>query len=122
MPKVKDQGSARRQREFRVRRKQRDKLVDEVFMATMKAEGGVQWTLDAVKYEADAVNPLGDGLKITWLLSKEARDTLREYADSERGLTFDAMLQEMDAKLLVWFVQIGLIQHDYRLKEGTDGN
>ena len=123
MPKVKDKTNAKRQRDFQARRKERNQVVDEVFKAAIKAEGGFQWTLDAVNYEADAVNPLGAGLKITWLLSEQARETrLREYADKERGLTFDAMLREMDAKLLVWFVRIGFIQHDYRLKEETDGN
>ena len=106
----------------RQRVKERNQKVDEVFKAVIEAEGGVQWTLDAVDYDADAVNPLGDGLKITWHLSKQVRETLMEWANKERGLTFDAFLREMDARLLVWLVQRGSIQHDYRLKEEPDGN
>lgn len=107
--------------QHRQRRKERDAMIDEVFTEAVKAQGGVQWTLDAVNYVADAPNPLGAGLKITWHLSKQALETLREYADKERRLTFDAMLREMDAKLLVWFVRIGFIQHDYRFKGVSDG-
>ena len=108
--------------QHRQRRKDRDAMIDEVFQEAIKAEGGVQWALHAVSYEPDAINPLGGGLKITWHLSEQAHETLREYAEKERGLTFDAMMREMDAKLLVWFVRIGFIQHDYRLKGATNAS
>ena len=111
MPKVKDKTNAERQREFRVRRKHREALVE-----TLKAEGGVQWTLDGVDYQADAINPLGAGLKITWLLTEGAREALIECAANERGQTFETMLAEMDGKLLALLLQAGQVQHDYRLK------
>ena len=103
--------------QHRQRRKHREALVE-----TLKAEGGVQWTLDAVDYQADAINPLGDGLKITWLLTEGAREALIECAANERGQTFDTILTEMDGKLMAYLLQLGVIQHDYRLKEETDGS
>ena len=106
----------------RQRVKELNQKVDEMFKAAIAAEGGVQWTLDAVDYQPDTVNPLASGLKITWHLSKQVRETLMEWAATERGLTFDAFLREMDARLLVWLLQLGVIQHDYRLKEETDGS
>ena len=106
----------------RQRVKERNQKVDEVFREAIKAGGGVQWTLDAVDYQADAINPLGDGLKITWHLSRQVRDAIVEWAALERGLAFEAFLREMDARLLVWLVQLGHIQHDHRMKEETDGN
>ena len=108
--------------QHRERRKERDAMIDEVFKEAIKAEGGVQWTLDAVNYVADAINRLGDGLKITWLLTERARETLRDYAANERGLTFETMLAEMDAKLLVYLCRVGFIQHDHRLKGVSDGS
>ena len=122
MPKVKDKTNAKRQRDFQARRKERNQVVDEVFKEAIAAEGGVQWTLDAVDYQPDTVNPLASGLKITWHLSEQVRETLMEWAANERGLTFDAFLRELDARLLVWLIQLGVIQHDYRLKEETDGS
>ena len=105
-----------RQRAHRQRRKERREMIEAVLET-----GGVQYTLEPVApyVKGGDLNPLRDGVKITYVLSERARDKIKAYAAKERGLSFDGMLQEMDMQLVALLFEQGYFQHDYRLKDGA---
>ena len=93
MPKVKDKTNAKRQRDFRDRRKAEEEMVEAVL-----ATGGIQVELMPVMdypYGGPESNPLKKGVKIILVVAPEAKAAMTEYAASQRNTTFEGMLELM---------------------------
>ena len=80
--------------------------------------GGVQYELTPVE---DGDHPLEKGIKITWVLSQDARDAITTYAASEPNTTFEGMLEHMKMRLVAGLFEAGFFQWDYRIKGGDNG-
>ena len=86
--------------------RKRQKERAEMFKALLETQGGVKYVL----------SPVGKGLHITYILTERAQATLKDYAANERGVAFEDLLREMDAKLLAHLLEGGLVDHDVLTK------
>ena len=112
--------NAERVAEHRERVKERNKLIEKILMEIIE-DGDIKYTLAPVAPYPEK-DPLKNGIKFTYVMSEQTRDTIIAHALKEPALNFDELLKCLDIRLMRFLLDIGFVQHDYRLKEGTDGS
>ena len=112
--------NAERVAEHRQRVKERNQLIDKILKEIMD-DGEVKYALipNAPYPEKD---PLKNGIKVTYVMSEQARDGITAHARKDPTLSFDQLLSCMDIRIMKHLLDIGFVRHDYRLQDATDGS
>ena len=112
--------STERVAQHRQRVKERNQLIDEFIREIIEA-GDIQYTLAPVAPYPEK-DPLKNGIKFTYVMPEQARDKIIAHAVKDPALSFDALLACLDIRLMKFLLDIGFVQHDYRLKEEEETN
>ena len=114
--------STERVAQYRQRVKERNKLID-TFIAGITADGGLKYSLTPVAPYPEK-DPFKNGIKVSWVMSEKARDMIIAHARKDPALSFDQLLVCLDIRLMKLLLDIGFVQHDWRLEEeeGNNGN
>ena len=107
--------STERVAQYRQRVKERNQLIDEFIREIIEA-GDIRYTLTPVAPYPEK-DPLKNGIKFTYVMSEQARDKIIAHAVKDPALSFDELLTCLDIRLMKFLLDIGFVQHDYRLEE-----
>ena len=110
--------STERVAQYRQRVKERNQLIDEFLREIIEA-GDIRYTLTPVAPYPEK-DPLKNGIKFTYVMSEQARDKIIAHAVKDPALSFDQLLVCLDIRLMKFLLDIGFVQHDYRLEEETN--
>ena len=112
--------NAERVAEHRQRVKERNQLITKILMEIME-DGEVTYSLSPVAPYPEK-EPLKHGIKFTYVMSEQARDKIIAHALKDPALSFDELLKCLDIRIMKHLLDIGFVQHDYCVKEATDGS
>ena len=107
--------NARRVAEHRQRVKDRNALIDDM-VADISQTAGLKFAIAPVTPFPEH-DPLKNGIKVTYYMTEEMRDRIRNHAAKEPTLTFDTLLSCLDIRLMKLLLDEGFVRHDFELVE-----